>query len=549
MNKDMNKKIKKARCIRDLKVLAWKIEGMQEKIPYYSLEFPKEWYEKLYSWYQKILGRPQVTLPLINLNAALQALPISIIDIKSKVWIGHYDWLTFSKPVDKEIIFEIIKSWFTIQFINHEKVNSEFRQEMIEAFNKFTSDELKIKKQELDLSNYKQMKNGTTDIPGVSYSLLPSYIMAYIATEKVSISLSGKQYFFYMAYNADNKKELISYPVEGSEGKYYSLGISFRLVNLPGVREPILKLIIKVKRWANGKYAETIDRKCRTTVFVKYNDLQDNLYEQGTTLGVEKIKYSYNESRFIWDLKTKEILENAKLVYLPEMQGILEESERYLKEEGNYTLLIAYNKDNRYDHSVKSGITMSEKNSIFNQVNELFSFLAPIEKENLSRITTCRLKGNILGEGKNKELINYLQVANRQFSEINIEILWQRENTPKMIIDWFKSSLKDKESITWLEDEDGNTSFIFEKLSVNFISIYTSDLVAPIEVYKDKVESVKQYISKKEENVLSIVEILSKDEKTYKGGKIRSLLFVEDYMNAIVLISLLTLKRNLLPLK
>ena len=516
MNREQNKKVKKARCIRDLKLLAWKVEDIQDKILYYTLDFPQEWYEKLFSWYQMILNRTQVTLPLKSLNAALQALPISLIDIKSKIWRDHYEWLIFSEPIDEKIVFEVFQSWFTVQFVNYERIDNDLKNKIIEEFNGFSREQLKLNKQELDLSIYKQRENGTVDIPGISYSLLPSYIMSYIANKRIPIEISGKEYYFYMTYNANSKAELISYPIESGNGKYYSVGIMLKLVNLPGIKEPVVKLITKTKRWANGKYGETISRSSGTTVFIKYNDNRLSLHEQGTTLGIEKIKYSYGENRFIWDLKTKEILENAKLAYLPDIQEILEESEQHLNEKELYSLWITYNKDNKFDHSIKTGMTMHEKNDIFKQVTEYFSFLRPIEKEALSRITNCRLRYNLLGNNKEKKLINYLEVTSRHYNEINIEILWQRESTPQMIIKWFKERLKENEGITW---DDENISFKFNNLTVNLIPIYSSDLVAPIEEYKQKVESVKEYISDKKQYVLSIVEILPKDHKSYRSGK------------------------------
>ena len=521
MNKQQGKTVKKARCIRDLKVLAWKIKTIDEKIPYYTLAFPKEWYEKMNSWYQILLGRTQITLPIDSLNAALQALPINLIDIKSRIWRDHYEWLTFSEPVDEQVIFTIFKSWFTVQFIYHKNASTEIKEKMIKEFETFSSEDLKICVQELDLSLYSQKENGTVDVPGISYSLLPNYIMAYIAQNNIPIEIRGKQYYFYMAYDKNNKKELISTPLEGSSGKYFSLGVSLKLVNMPGVKEPIVKLETKVRRWANGKYSDSIDRKGRTTVFVKYNEQDNMLHKQGTTLGTEKIKYNYDESKYIWDLRTKEILENAKLVYLPDMQEILAESEQYLKEDRPYSLFITYNKDNKFQHGVKTGITMCEKNEIFNEITRKISFLYPIEKESLSKITNCRLQKNDLADGKNKHLVNYLEVVNQYYknNEITIEILWQRENTFKAIIDWFKGKLNDSQDSMWQEDNSGNIQLLFKSVKVNFISIYSGDLVAPMEEYKQKVASVKQYISNMKQHVLSVVEILPPDEKSYRGGK------------------------------
>ncbi|PHV69600.1 hypothetical protein CS063_14920 [Sporanaerobium hydrogeniformans] len=507
------KKVMKTRALRDLKVLAWKVNPLQEPIMYYSVVFPKKWYDLLYGWYQKIHQRGDVKLPTSSLNGAMNALPVSLIEAKD-FEKDKWDWLKLLRPVDPTIIFEVFKSWVAIEFINHNKVTEELKKEFRDGLSSFQLQDLEVVEETLDLREFNQFDNGTVDIPKMSYSMLPNYMMTYIAEEKIPIMIHGKAYYFLKA-SGRNVNELIAYPVQGLDGNYYSLGVSFKLITLPDSGYPVMKLITKVKRWANGKYIKKVSRKGNTTVFIKYNHKEERLADVGSTLGIEHLQYNRSKEQFIWCENTKEILENAKMVYLPEIENIFNESESYLTEDNRYTLLVTHNKDNSYDHSVQAGITMSEKNKIFNEISKLFDFIVPIEKDELRPIK-CRLSKNILGKEKEKILTNYLKAASEQFTEINLEILWLREEVPDLFINWFKRSLENEDQVKWYNDD---TTFEYNELRVNIRSKYSEGLTTKMTNYEEKVLSVKECLTDATGVVMTVVEILDKKNAEYtKGG-------------------------------
>lgn len=512
MKSKQAKKVKNTRALRDLKVLAWKVKPLQEPIIYYSVVFPKKWYDLLYGWYQKIHQRGDVKLPTSSLNEAIYALPVTVIEAKN-FYKDRWDWLKLLRPIDTTIIFEVFKSWIAIEFIGHNKITEELKREFTDSLSNFQLQDLEVVEEILDLREFNQFDNGTIDIPPMSYSILPNYMMTYIAEEKVPIMINGKAYYFLKASD-QNANELIAYPVQGSDGNYYSLGVSFKLITLPDSGYPVMKLITKVKRWTNGKYIDKVSRKGNTTVFIKYNHKEEGLVDIGSTLGIEHLKYDHSKEKFIWCENTKEILENTNMVYLPEIENVFNESERYLTEDNRYTLLVTHNKDNYYDHSVKAGITMSEKNKIFNEVSKLFEFIVPIEKDELRPIK-CRLSKDILGKAQEKTLTNYLKVASKQFTEINLEILWLREEVPHLFIDWFKRSLEDENQVKWYNDD---TTFEYNGLKVNILSKYSEDLTTKMTNYEEKISAVKDCLTDATGVVITVVEVLDKKNTEYANG-------------------------------
>lgn len=506
------KKDRKPPTSRELQLLTWKVNPLEEQIKYYTVSFPEGWYKRLYGWYQRIQETAKVNLPTRSLNLALQALPISLMEVKN-FYKDKLEWLKFLRPVEKSVIYEIFKAWFLIEFINHDKVTEELKNELINGIGEFKLEDLEVHEEILELTQFEELENGTTSVPSMSYAILPRYMMTYIAEEKLSIMINGKEYYFLKAAGVEGD-ELISYPVQGKNGNYYSIGISFKLVTVPGINRPLLNLNTQVKKWANGKYVNTISRAGNTTVFIKYNKEKQEFYEIGSTLGRDQIRYDYKKESFVWCQNTKSILEHAQMTYLPEVNEVLKASEVYLQEDKDYTLFIAYNKDNVYDHDVKSGITMPEKNEIFNEISKHFNFISPIRKTDLTRIKRT-LRENVLGQGKNKEIGNYLKATSELFKEVTIEMLWLREEIPQKIKRWLRKNTQDDENVKWCEDE---STFEYGELKINLVDQYSQDLTTKMENYKQRVEDVKNYVSDAKGVVMSIVEIPAKDATDYKEG-------------------------------
>ena len=58
---------------RELRILASEIVPSKKKIKYYSIDFPKSWFEKLSDIYKVIKCRDKVSLPVNSLKESLEA--------------------------------------------------------------------------------------------------------------------------------------------------------------------------------------------------------------------------------------------------------------------------------------------------------------------------------------------------------------------------------------------------------------------------------------------------------------------------------------------
>ena len=110
---------------RELRILASEIVPCDEKIKYYSIDFPKSWFEKLSDIYKVIKCRDKVTLPVNSLKESLEALPLGIIEVNPIYYSDkkyYKPWIMATDDIDSEVILNVVKSWCSIEFITKEDI-------------------------------------------------------------------------------------------------------------------------------------------------------------------------------------------------------------------------------------------------------------------------------------------------------------------------------------------------------------------------------------------------------------------------------------------
>lgn len=496
---------------RKLELLAYQIKE-EGTISFYEYDFPKVWTAVFKDFYRKLLGRNEVNLPVNSLNAALQALPSSLfetntVDKPEKVWLKSI------KAIKKELLLEIIQAWIVVEFFGHEKMTDVLKTEIINFMKEMNKESIKERIGTLDLENKAQHPNGTANPDGSIYSVLPAYVATQIAENQLPIEINGQTYQFMKSntrLNGHAAVELISYPPEKSGDSYYSVGISFKVKTMPTLAEPMVLLDCKVKRWANGKYAETLARDHKTTVYMKYNT-QGNKVDSGSTFGVEMLSYDRAKENFQWIERTKEILEYLQMDYLPETRELLADSEVYLSEKNPYTLLVMHNQYNRKDHDVKFGLHMEEKADIFKSIYEQVDYLQPMNCSQFKMIRKSIAKTNIVGY-TNKKIPLYLEKLAESTQHMTLEILYRDERTRNNLLQVLGEELN--QEITEEAIEAEQFTLTHEGLTLSVVCKQSGTLTSPLETYKKRVEEVKAFVDPKVTNAMTIVEIL--EAKAYK---------------------------------
>ena len=184
---------------RDLRILAGEIIPVEEKIKYYSVEFPKLWLEKLTDIYKVIKRREKVTLPVESLNEAIEALPLGIIKI-NKVYCGkkenYKEWIMSTEPIEAKEILKIIKSWCSIEFIKKGKLEEDLLKKVTKILDDFKNEDIKVEEKYLDLSETFINENKPANPDGTIYDVLGNYIAQTIAERQDDIIIGDETFNF-----------------------------------------------------------------------------------------------------------------------------------------------------------------------------------------------------------------------------------------------------------------------------------------------------------------------------------------------------------------
>ena len=518
---------------RELRILANEILPCDEKIKYYSIDFPKSWFEKLSDIYKVIKCRDKVTLPVNSLKESLEALPLGIIEVNPIYYSDkkyYKPWIMATDAIDSEVILNVVKSWCSIEFITKEDIEEDLVEKVSGILDEFKSEDIIINEKYLDLSETNVYENGTANPNSVIYSVLSNYIAQTIAENQENIVI-GDEAFSFVRY----KNKLISVPVKEYKNCYYSINITFTVKTIIGYSKPILLIDTGVSRWANGKFAESIGWKNKTRVLIRYNDGGTKGKFNGFTLGCDAIKRDFKEKKYKWADEVKEILEDATLAYLPELNEVIEKSTDYIGRNEKYTLFITYNNDNnsKFNHSVKKGMSMNEKYQVCKQITEKFKFLQPIVQNEFKTISR-RYSGSELN-GKNPPIKIYLDEIALKEKELNLEIVYINKNTPNIIVKQLLQEINREEYFIEFDDNK-KLSFKYNGLNLNINAIMAGDIVEPMKDLNSKVREVSNLLPSSKNKSITIVEIYDKNH--YKNGDpkfaIRKALYQNDRVNQFI---------------
>lgn len=514
---------------RELRILASEIIPSDEKIKYYTIDFPNEWLKLLTDIYKIIKGRDTVTLPVDSLKESLQALPLGIIDI-NKIYYNYKQynktWIIATEAIDLEIILKVIKSWCSIEFIAKENIESDLREKISSILDGFKSEEIIIEEKFLDISETKVLENGTANPNTVIYNLLGNYVAQKIAEDKEPVII-GDEIFNFVRY----KNKLISIPVKEYKNCYYSINITFNVKTMVGYSKPILLIDTGISRWTNGKLSETIGYKGKTSVLIRYNDSEKKF--SGITLGCDTIKRKYKEDYYIWANNVKEILEDSTLVYLPELNEVLEKSVDYIRNSEKYTIFIAYNNNNIGKHSVKKGMSMHEKYEVYKQITERFEFLKPIRNNEYRKV-----KGRYSGSRllNNNNISKYLEEFAIKEKVLNLDIVYINKNTPSIITKYLLDKIERSEYFNEFDNRKC-VKVDYKGLILNINAIMAGDIVEPMIDFKSKVNEVIKLLPKNKGKTITVVEIYDKGHYKNNDPKfaIRKGLYLADRLNQFII--------------
>lgn len=518
---------------RELRILASEIVPCDEKIKYYSIDFPKSWFEKLSDIYKVIKCRDKVTLPVNSLKESLEALPLGIIEVNPIYYSDkkyYKPWIMATYAIDSQVILNVVKSWCSIEFITKEDIEEDLIEKVSAILDEFKNEDIIINEKYLDLSETNVYENGTANPNSVIYSVLSNYIAQTIAENQENIVI-GDEAFSFVRY----KNKLISVPVKEYKNCYYSINITFTVKTIIGYSKPILLIDTGVSRWANGKFAESIGWKNKTRVLIRYNDGGNKGKFNGFTLGCDAIKRDFKEKKYKWADEVKEILEDATLAYLPELNEVIEKSTDYIGRNEKYTLFITYNNDNnsKFNHSVKKGMSMNEKYQVCKQITEKFKFLQPIVQNEFKTVSR-RYSGSELNE-KNPPIKKYLDEISLREKELTLEIIYINKNTPNIIVKQLLEEINREEYFIEFDDNK-KVSFKYNGLNLNINGIMAGDIVEPMQDLNSKVREVSKLLSSSKNKSITIVEIYDKNH--YKSGDpkfaIRKALYQTDRVNQFI---------------
>lgn len=518
---------------RELRILASEIVPCDEKIKYYSIDFPKSWFEKLSDIYKVIKCRDKVTLPVNSLKESLEALPLGIIQVNPLYYSDkkyYKPWIMVTDAIDSEVILNVVKSWCSIEFITKEDIEEDLIEKVSGILDEFKSEDIIINEKYLDLSETNVYENGTANPNSVIYSVLSNYIAQTIAENQENIVI-GDEAFSFVRY----KNKLISVPVKEYKNCYYSINITFTVKTIIGYSKPILLIDTGISRWANGKFAESIGWKNKTSILIRYNEGGTRSKFNGFTLGCDAIKRDFKEKKYKWVDEVKEILEDATLAYLPELNEVIEKSIDYIGRNEKYTLFIAYNNDNnsKFNHSVKKGMSMNEKYQVCKQIIEKFKFLQPIVQNEFKTVSR-RYSGSELN-GKNPPIKKYLDEISLREKELTLEIIYINKNTPNIIVKQLLEEINREEYFIEFEDSQ-KLSLKYNGLKLNIASIMAGDIVDPMKDLNSKVGEVSKLLPTSKNKSITIVEIYDKNH--YKNGDpkfaIRKALYHNNRLNQFI---------------
>lgn len=496
---------------RKLSLLAYEIIPEEININYYKTYFPIEWYDSLIDIYKKIKARDKVTLPSISLNNALESLPLSISMIGKLIKreeIINKAWIISNEKLNSEILLRVIKSWISIEFINNTEIEDEFKNKIIEIVESFKVNDIRIVEEYLNLSDTKAFENGTANPNGDIYTILGCYMAKKISENQIPIKI-GEDSLYFMK----NKNSLISYPPKEYKGSYYSIYTSFTVKTIACYKSPIILIDSGIKRWANGPKANLLGWEINTGAFIKYNNDLLGSGRKGVSFGKEIIVRDKQEKKFKWANNVKEILEDTTLVYLPDIENVLENSAEYLNLNKEYSILISYNNYAKFNHPVKKGLSMMEQYQIYESIKNKFSFLKPVADNNYRKINgkimSCEIKSKI----KFPRYLDEIAINNK---ELIIEIMYINRSTPQKILDNFLLLINEFEIDGTFSDCD-EVVIKYNNLTIKFKAIFSQGLTEQMDDFNLRVKEVEELMKPYKNQVLTLVEI--KDKDYYKKKK------------------------------
>ncbi len=223
-------------------------------------------------------------------------------------------------------------------------------------------------------NNFATHPNGTANLSGNDFILLPHILATELSKPGLKFELDGQKLQFYRTISSSGKgAELFSWQplnyTEDGQTYYYSIVITLNVVTVPGQPYPQIHIAPSIKRWLSLNDSQ-LSNNHASTAYIRAN------LNWGTALNPGNLTEYFvpcsmilNNSNADWDENLAKLLEKLNILSITPQQ-ILANPSSALR--GNPNIGITYKDGMEPEHLVAKGLPTTNLYQLMTQIDKVF---------------------------------------------------------------------------------------------------------------------------------------------------------------------------------
>jgi hypothetical protein len=369
-----------------IRLCAYKLKSNIPAPEYYAMNFPedaKPFIRRLAVKRDKTLI-DETNIPVRSLYKALRLAPGLIHIGKISPQQGEF-WLYSPHQLPERFLSAILDYWIETEFpdepSNRKKVGISY-DERQSAMSYLSPENLVWETKEVSYtSNFATHRNGTANLSGNDFILLPHILAIELSKPGLQFDLDGKPLQFYRTISSNGKgAELISWQplnyTEDGQTYYYSIVLTLNVVTVSGQPYPQIHITPSIRRWLSITDSQ-LSNNHASTAYIRAKLNWGKALNPGnlSEYFVNCSMVSKNDNAD-WDESLAKLLKKLDILSISPAE-ILANPSAALR--GNPNIGITYKDGMEPDHLVAKGLPTANTHQLLQQIdNELKEYLEAI---------------------------------------------------------------------------------------------------------------------------------------------------------------------------
>lgn len=375
-----------------IRLCAYKLKSNIQAEKYYAMNFPedaKQFIRRLASKRDKT-PIDRTNIPINSLNKGLRTAPGLIHIGKVSPQPGEF-WLYSPHQLSERALSAILDYWIETEFPDEPSkrgkvgISYDDKQSVIS----FLSPDNLVWEQKEEISytsNFATHPNGTANLSGNDFILLPHILAEKLSNPELKFELDSQHLQFYRTISSSGKgAELFSWQplnyTEDGQTYYYSIVLTLNVITVPDQPYPQIHVTTSIRRWLSLNDSQLSNNHASTAYIRATLNWGKVLNPSNLTEYFVPCSMILNNAYADWDENLANLLDKLDIISISPQQ-ILAEPSSALR--GNPNIGITYKDGMEPAHLVAKGIPTANIYQLMTQIDKVFEeYLEPIYYQRL----------------------------------------------------------------------------------------------------------------------------------------------------------------------